>query len=63
MTEEQEQLTGIYGWVSVGVLGVIVLNFLYHGVFKSILNIFSASYKVSVRIFVVALVSLTYRVH
>lgn len=45
MTEEQKQLTRIYGWVSVGVLGLICLNFLYYGVIKSIKNIFSASYK------------------
>lgn len=46
MTQEQEQLTGIYGWVSVGVLGLVGLTFLYKGL-RYIQDIFSASYKVS----------------
>ena len=46
MTDEQEQLTGIYGWVSVGVLGLVGLSFLYR-VFRSVQDVFSASYEVS----------------
>lgn len=45
-----KKLTGIYGWVSVGVLGLISLNFLYYGVIKAIKNMFSASYKVTMNI-------------
>jgi len=44
MTAEQEQLTGIYGWVSVGVMGLVGLVFLF-GVLQSIKALFSASYK------------------
>jgi len=44
MTDEQEQLTGIYGWVSVGVLGLVGLVFMYE-LLGSIKGLFSASYK------------------
>jgi len=44
MTDEQEQLTGIYGWVSVGVLGLVGLTFLYR-IVRTLQDIFSASYK------------------
>ena len=50
MTEEQEELTGIYGWVSVGVLGLVGLIFLYKG-FRSIQKLFNTSYKVSLQPF------------
>jgi len=46
MTDEQEQLTGIYGWVSVGVLGLVGLVFLYR-ILRSLQDLFIASYKVS----------------
>ncbi|KAL7539204.1 hypothetical protein ACHAXR_009091 [Thalassiosira sp. AJA248-18] len=52
MTGEQEQLTGIYGWASVGVLGLVGLIFLYR-LFRSIQNLFSASYKYCVNPFVI----------
>ena len=48
MTDEQEQLTGIYGWVSVGVLGLVGLVFLYI-VLRALQDLFSASYKVSIQ--------------
>mmetsp|Transcript_13637 Transcript_13637/g.29499 ORF Transcript_13637/g.29499 Transcript_13637/m.29499 type:complete len:1595 (+) Transcript_13637:323-5107(+) len=44
MTGEQENLTFIYGWVSVGVLGLVVLTFLQRA-FRNIQDVFSASYK------------------
>lgn len=46
MTDEQEQLTGIYGWVSVGVLGLVGLVFIYR-VLRTVQDLFFASYKVS----------------
>ena len=45
MTEEQEQLTGIYGWVSIGVLGLVGLILLTK-LLSYIKDLFSASYKV-----------------
>ena len=45
MTPEQEQLTSIYGWVSVGVVGLIGLYFLF-GILLGIKRYFSASHSV-----------------
>lgn len=45
MTMEQEQLTGIYGWVSVAVLSLVGALFLYCFV-NALKNLFSASYEV-----------------
>ena len=50
MTAEQEQLTEIYGWVSVGVVGLIGLFFLYR-MLLLIKNLFNTSYRVSVNLF------------
>lgn len=44
MTVEQEQLTGIYGWVSVGVVGLIGLFFLYR-MLLSVKHLFDTSHK------------------
>ena len=46
MTEEQEQLTGLYGIVSVSVLGLVGLVFVYR-LFRATQGLFSASHKVS----------------
>ena len=46
MTSEQIQLTEIYGWVSVGVLGLFALFLLYR-VLKSIKHLSGTSHKVS----------------
>ncbi|KAL9181404.1 hypothetical protein ACHAXT_010209 [Thalassiosira profunda] len=44
MTDEQEQLTGIYGWISVVVLGLVGMVILYR-VLQAVQGLFSASYK------------------
>ena len=46
MTFEQIQLTNIYGWVSVGVLGLFGLFLLYR-LLRSIKHLFGTSHKVS----------------
>jgi hypothetical protein len=46
MTAEQEQLTVITGWVSVGVVGIIGLIFLYR-LLRAIKNLFNTSHRVS----------------
>ncbi|GKY91514.1 hypothetical protein MPSEU_000123600 [Mayamaea pseudoterrestris] len=44
MTPEQEQLTAVYGWSVVGVVGFILLQFIW-GWIGSIRNMFRSSYK------------------
>ena len=43
MTEDQELVTDVYGWASVGVLAIVVLSFIW-GWYGSFMNLFKGSY-------------------
>lgn len=45
MTQDQEQVTAVYGWTSVGVLAIIALNLLW-GWYQSFRGLFRGTYNV-----------------
>lgn len=48
MTQDQEKVTTLYGWTSVGVLAIVVLNLLW-GWYQSFRGLFRSTYEVRTR--------------
>ena len=46
MTSDQEVVTTIYGWTSVGVMGLVLISFLW-AIVKSFRRIFKGTYKIN----------------
>ena len=46
MTEEQEQVTTLFGWTSLGVLGIVIFSFIW-GWWEAFRGLFRSTYSVS----------------
>ena len=57
MTNEQQDLTNIYGWLSVGVIGFVGLAFLFEAL-KAVRSFFGGSYKVKSGVFLLSLIQI-----